>query len=110
MRDTPSCSLSKESDLTIMDPRGTKPGCETIPLRASRLDTLEGKTVYVYCCEAVPLFMPTIAKLLPEFAPGVNIVFWDDSVGGAKRGTTGRGELAREIVENADAGIAGHCE
>ena len=106
----PTGSLSKEPAFSILDPRGIKPETEIILLTAPRLDTLKGKTVYVYCCEAVPLLMPEVARLLPEFAPGVNVVFWDDSVGGARRGAVGRGELAEEIVENADAGMLGHCE
>ena len=97
-----------EKEFSILDPRGIEPEIETIPLRAPRLNTLEGKTVYVYCCEAVPLFMPEVVRLLPEFAPGVNVVLWDDSTGNNK--AVLKGELAGGIVENADAGITGHCE
>jgi len=106
----PACSLSKEPDFSILDPRGIKPEVEMIPLRAPRLNTLEGKTVYVYTSEAVPLFMPDIARLLPEFALGVNVVFWDNSVGGKDGDAVFRGELVKEIAENANAGIVGHCE
>lgn len=95
-------------EFSILDPRGIKPKIEIIPLRAPRLDTLKGKTVYVYCCEAIPLFMPEVAKLLPEFVPGVNVVLWDDATGNNK--AVFRGELAKEIAENAHAGIIGHCE
>ena len=97
-----------EKEFPILDPRGIEPETELIPLKAPRLDTLEGKTVYVYCCEAIPLFMPEVARLLPEFAPGVKVVFWDDAIGNNK--AVFRGELVKEIAENADAGITGHCE
>ena len=99
-----------DKEFSILDARGYRPELEMIPLTAPRLDTLEGKTVYVYTSEAVPLFMPEIARLLPEFAPGVNVVFWDNSVGGKDGDAVFRGELVKEIAENADAAMVGHCE
>jgi len=99
---------SGEAAFTILDPRGIKPERKVMPLTAPRLDTLEGKTVYVYAFEGFAQLMPEIAKLLPEFVPGVKVVLWDDSVGSEQGPAVVEGKLVKEIAENADAVIAGN--
>ena len=97
-------------EFSLLDPRGNQPVQHTIPLSAPRLHSLEGKTIYVYTCEAVPLLMPRIAELLPRFVAGVKVVVWDSSVGGRHGKAIIDGKLVPEIAANADACVAGHCE
>ena len=109
---------TKEAVFSILDPRGIMPEWEVIPLTAPRLDTLDGKTVYVYSFEGFPQLMPEIERLLPELAPGVKTVFWDNNEGSGRGsvmvgGTLSAseilgGEVVKEIRENADAVIVGN--
>jgi len=114
---------TSEAVFSILDPRGIMPEWDVIPLTAPRLDTLEGKTVYVYSFEGFAQLMPEIERLLPEFAPGVKTVFWDNNVGKSESksgqgpvmvgGTLSSseilgGEVIKEIRENADAVIVGN--
>ena len=99
---------SKEAAFAILDPRGIKPERKVMPLTAPRLDTLQDKTVYVYAFEGFAQLMPEIAKLLPEFAPGVKVFLWDESVGIDQGPAVVEGKLVREIAENADALIVGN--
>jgi len=109
---------TKEAVFSILDPRGIMPEWEVIPLTAPRLDTLDGKTVYVYSFEGFAQLMPEIERLLPELAPGVKTVFWDNNVGSGQGpamvgGTLSSseilgGEVVKEIRENADAVIVGN--
>jgi hypothetical protein len=55
--------------LQVMDPQAPVASFETMPL-VPTLTTLAGKKVWVIDLDAV--IMPTISKLLPEFAPGTN--------------------------------------
>lgn len=99
---------TKEAVLSILDPGGIKPEWEVIPLTAPRLDTLEGKTVYVSGFEGFPLLMPEIARLVPEFAPGVNVVYWEDAEVSGRGPAIVKGKLVEEIAKNADAAIVGN--
>jgi len=98
---------SKETVFPILDPRGIKPEWEMIPL-VPRLDTLKGKTVYVYGFEGFPQIMPEIVKLVSEFAPGVNVVDWEDAERSGQGPALVKGKLVEEIVQNADAAIVGN--
>lgn len=99
---------SKNAVFTIMDPRGFRPEQKVTPMTAPRPDALKGKTVYVYGFEGYPLLMPEIARLVPEFAPGVNVVYWEDAEGSGRGWPLPKGELAEEIAKNADAAIVGN--
>ena len=98
---------SKEAVFSILDPRGIKPELKVTPL-VPRLDTLKGKTVYVYGFEGFPQIMPEIAKLVPQFAPGANVVDWEDSERSGRGPALVKGKLVEEIVKNADAAIVGN--
>lgn len=99
---------SKEAVFSILDPRGIRPEHVVTPLAAPRLDTLKGKTVYVYGFEGFPQLMPEIARLVPEFTPGVNVVYWEDAEGSGQGPAMVKGELTEEIAKNADAAIVGN--
>ncbi len=99
---------SKGAVFPILDPRGIKPEVKITPLTAPRLDTLEGKTVYVYGFEGFGQLMPEIARILPEFAPGVKVSLWDESVGSDQGPAVVEGNLVKEIADNADAVIVGN--
>ena len=99
---------SKGAVFSILDPHGIKPEWEVIPLTAPRPDTLKGKTVYVYGFEGVPQLMSEVVKILPEFAPGVNVVDWEDSERSGRGPALVKGKLVEEIVQNADAAIVGN--
>lgn len=99
---------SKNAVFTIMDPRGFGPEQVVTPMRAPRPDALKGKTLYVYGFEGFPLLMPEIARIVPEFASGANVVYWEDAEGSGQGCPFPKGELAEEIVKNADAAIVGN--
>ena len=81
---------------------------EITSLTAPRLNTLKSKTVYVYVFEGFGQLMPEIARILPEFAPGVKVLLWDESVGIDQGPAVVEGKLVKEIAENADAVIVGN--
>ena len=99
---------SKGAVFSILDPRGIKPEWEVIPLTAPRPDTLKGKTVYVFGFEGFPQLMPEVAKIVPEFAPGVNVVYWEDSERSGRGSALVKDKLVEEMVKNADAAIVGN--
>jgi len=61
-------AFPQEQKISIVNPRGELPAIRLVPM-APRLDTLEGKTVYLIAVSfAVPL-MPELQKLLSERYP-----------------------------------------
>lgn len=63
-----SLVFPQEPKISIVNPRGQLPPIRLVPM-APRLDTLEGKTVYLIAVSfAVPL-MPELHKLLSERYP-----------------------------------------
>lgn len=63
-----SASFAQESNVSIINPRGALPSIRLVPM-APRLDTLDGKTVYLIAASfAVPL-MPELEKILTERYP-----------------------------------------
>jgi hypothetical protein len=63
-----SASFAQETKVSIINPRGALPSIRLVPM-APRLDTLDGKTVYLIAASfAVPL-MPELEKILTERYP-----------------------------------------
>ena len=63
-----STSFAQETKVAIVNPRGILPSIRLVPM-APRLDTLDGKTVYVIAASfAVPL-KPELEKILNERYP-----------------------------------------
>ena len=99
---------SKKAIFTILDPRGFQPERKVTPLTAPRPDALKDKTVYIYVFEGFGQLMPEIARILPEFAPGVKVLLWDESVGIDQGPAVVEDKLVKEIAEKADAVIVGN--
>ena len=71
-----SIALAEEAKLSVLNPRGIQPPIRLIPM-APRLDTLDGKTIYVVDT-GYPLtqeFVQEIQKVLAEKYPKTNWVF-----------------------------------
>lgn len=81
-----------------LNPRGIQEPVDTKPL-ASRLDTLDGKTVWISTQEADPVIMPALSGRLKNDYPNVN---WRE-----KGASTGAEELTPEEMKSADALIQG---
>ncbi len=86
---------------TLLNPRGFQNDIKLNPI-SPRLPSLEGKLVYCIAQDR-PVFMEQLAKQLPEFIPGVKIVFKIKPGGFSKEDP----ELRDEIIKNADALIYG---
>ena len=85
--------------ITVMNPEGPRPPVELQQL-APRLDTLEGKTIYVVSVNftATDNFLISLRELFEERIPGVTAIFK------VKRGNYGSAdlELWDEVEANAD--------
>jgi hypothetical protein len=93
--------MENTAKYTVLNPRGSQNDVKLYPL-SQRLPTLEGKTVYCIAQDR-PVFMEHLAQQLPEFIPGVRIVF-KNKPGGF---TGDDPELREEIIHMADALIYG---
>ena len=68
-----SLLFAQEARISIVNPRGALPSIRLVPM-APRLDTLEGKTVYLIAASfSVPL-MPELERILTERYPKTNWV------------------------------------
>lgn len=66
-----------------LDPRGTTPERDKIPLLAPRITDLENKNVLIVMRESFPYLMPAVQDELLKIIPKVNAVWWDfDEIGG----------------------------
>ncbi len=61
-------SHAEEAKITIVNPRGALPPIRLVPM-APRLDTLDGKTVYLIAASFAQPLMPELQKLLTERFP-----------------------------------------
>ena len=69
----PCACLAQEAKIAVVNPRGALPPIRLVPM-APRLDTLDGKTVYIIAVSfAVPL-IPELQKVLSERYPKTNWV------------------------------------
>ncbi len=60
-----------EEKIAVLNPLGQPPPVQTLPL-APRLDTLDGKTVYIVCSGFCQPSLPELHKLLAEKYPKTN--------------------------------------
>jgi hypothetical protein len=67
-------SAAEEAKIAVLNPRGTPPPIRLVPM-ASRLDTLDGKTIYVINIGFGDTFLPEVQKVLAEKYPTANWVF-----------------------------------
>ena len=64
----------QEAKIAVLNPRGTQPPIRLIPM-APRLDTLDGKTIYIVNVAFGDTFLPETLKVLSERYPKTNWVF-----------------------------------
>ena len=92
--------------ITVLNPMGTPPPITLMPL-APRLDTLDGKTIYLINTGYIGTdrFMDELAKWFNSHYPKTNIVIKDNRSGA---GLSSLSEaLWAEIAEKGDAAIVG---
>ena len=93
-------------DITVFNPMGTPPPITLIP-QAPRLDTMEGKTIYLINTGYIGTdrFMEELAKWFKANYPNTNTVYKDNTSGA---GLSNLSEpLWAEVEEKGDAVIAG---
>jgi hypothetical protein len=88
----------KDRVYKCLNPRGIQEPVDTKPLMP-RLNTLEGKTIWIRTEEADPVVMPALARRLKTEYPNVN---WRE-----KGASTGAEDLTPEEMKSADALIQG---
>ena len=69
-----SASLAAEAKISVLNPRGVLPPIRLIPM-APRLDTLDGKTVYIIHTAFGEPFLPEMQKLLAARYPKTNWIY-----------------------------------
>jgi hypothetical protein len=67
-------SAAEEAKITVLNPRGTPPPIRLVPM-TQRLDTLDGKTIYVINIGFGDTFLPEVAKVMAEKYPKTNWIF-----------------------------------
>ncbi len=70
----PYAIAAEEAKIAVLNPRGNPPPIRLVPM-APRLDTLEGKTIYVINIGFGDTFLPEVQKVLAEKYPKTNWVF-----------------------------------
>jgi hypothetical protein len=69
------CALAaEEAKVTVLNPRGTPPPIRLVPM-APRLDTLDGKTIYVINIGFGDTFLPEVQKVMAEMYPKTTWIF-----------------------------------
>ena len=99
---TAPSALAEEAKLTVLNPRGTPPPIRLVPM-APRLDTLEGKTVYIIGISFTEPLIPVLHQVLQERYPKTNWVL--KNKGGSFFADAP--ELWEEARDNAQAAIVG---
>ena len=69
-----STLAAEEAKITVLNPEGIKPPIRLIPM-APRLDSLDGKTVYIINIGFGDTFLPETQKVLSEKYPKTNWIF-----------------------------------
>jgi hypothetical protein len=67
-------SAAEEAKITVLNPRGIPPPIRLVPM-APRLDTLDGKTIYVINIGFGDTFLPEVQKVMAEKYPKTNWIF-----------------------------------
>jgi hypothetical protein len=68
-----STLLAQEARFAVLNPRGTQPPIRLVPM-APRLDTLDGKTIYIVNVGFGDTFLPETLKVLAQRYPKTNWV------------------------------------
>jgi hypothetical protein len=63
-----------EAKVAVVNPRGTPPPIRLVPM-APRLDTLDGKTIYVINIGFGDTFLPEVQKVMAEKYPKTTWIF-----------------------------------
>lgn len=92
--------------ITVLNPMGTPPPITLVP-QAPRLDTLDGKTVYLINTGYIGTdrFMDETAKWFKANYPKTNIVYKDNQSGAGLSSLSD--PLWEELAEKGDAAIVG---
>ena len=97
---SPTPTIAPELEYNALSPRGIALPVEIVPL-AERLDTINGKTIYIRQGEADPVIMPALYEYAQANYPGTTWVYYEPTSG---FGPTSPGD---EVKDNADAVIRG---
>ena len=65
---------AEEAKITVLNPRGTPPPIRLVSM-APRLNTLDGKTIYVINIGFGDTFLPEVQKVMAEKYPKTNWIF-----------------------------------
>jgi hypothetical protein len=66
--------VAQEAKVTVVNPRGIPPPIRLVPM-APRLDTLDGKTIYVINIGFGDTFLPEVQKVMAEKYPKTTWIF-----------------------------------
>ena len=69
-----SASPAEVSKITVLNPRGIAPLIRLVPM-APRLDSIDGKTIYIINIGFGDTFLPEMQKVLAERFPKTNWIF-----------------------------------
>jgi hypothetical protein len=97
-----SAMAAEEAKVSVLNPRGIAPAIRLVPM-APRLDSIDGKTIYIINIGFGDTFLPETQKVMAERYPRTNWVFK------RKRGSyfDDDPELWKEIKEKGNAMIMG---
>lgn len=95
--------IEVEKKYRVLNPQGILQPVETSAL-SPRLESLDGKTIYIIQGEADPVIMPVLAEQLPETYPDTTFVYIDS------QSSFELTPVYDTILENADAVIMGNVE
>ena len=95
--------IEVEKKYQVLNPEGILQEVEIYAL-SPRLESLDGKTIYIIQGEADPTIMPVLAERLPETYPDTTFVYIDT------HGSFNLMPVYDTILENADAVILGNVE
>jgi hypothetical protein len=94
-------TVTGTTSIRAMNPQGVFIPVETKPL-APRLDTIDGKTLYVCQGEADPVIMPALYKALVPKYPKTKFIYYDRSDFGPNVPGTGGTSSSLNQVEDPD--------
>jgi hypothetical protein len=99
---TPTTTIVEvDKKYNVLDPTGLFKPVETKAL-TPRLDTIDGKTIYVCQGEADPVIMPALYKRLVKDYQKTKFIYYDRSDFGPSRAGTGGASSSTGQVEDPD--------
>ena len=91
---------ASDKEYSALNPAGIFEPVETVGL-AERLDSINGKTIYIIQGEADPVIMPAMSQVLPRDYPGTTWVYYEPV------SSFGPSEPDDTVVAEADAVMRG---